>query len=247
VKVGETIRKQCEMVSPRQPARPFHGVKRGETWGRVMLQGSVFDLRAGTARPGDRGAIPLPHDRHMPANREHQPDPEPFVVEQWWCPVCERPAHRTLRPGRPKIYCGNACRQRAYRWRKRNDARTIARPGHRAAGSFVPGGRNHALRNPRDFVGHRRDRRGRQPTVCGALAKPWQLAGQRTHYDFIDHTGTGCRTCTTLIAPLLDGQAPATEGLEGQPDPTGSLLYEMCVRQGKSTYWYRMFAPELYR
>jgi hypothetical protein len=183
----------------------------------------------------------------MPTPAAHTPNLEPIVVEQWWCPVCNGPAHRTLRPGRPKIYCSNACRQRAYRWRKHNHARTIARPGHRAAGSFVPGGRSHALRNPRDFVAHPRDRRGRQTTVCGVLAKPWQLAGHRTHHDFIDHTGQGCRTCTTLVAPTLDWHAPATQGLAGQPDPTGKLLYDLCLQQGKSTYWYRQFAPQLYR
>jgi hypothetical protein len=164
-------------------------------------------------------------------------DAEQIIVEQWWCPVCDGPAHRTLRPGRPKIYCSNACRQRAYRWRKRADARTIARPGHRAAGAFVAFGQRHALRNPRDFVGHRRDRRGRQPTVCGVLAKPNQLAGLRTHYDFIDDTGDGCQTCTKLVAPSLDRHAPFADGLGGQPRPAHKLLYDLCMRQGGKGLW----------
>ena len=133
------------------------------------------------------------------------------VVEHWWCPVCEAPAHRTRRPGRPKLYCSNACRQRAYRWRRDNHARVVARPWHPAAGALVPFGRWHALRSGRDFVGNLSDRRNRQPTVCGAFARPARLMKQRTHHQFVPVGANACRSCAKLIEPPLDPLAPAVE------------------------------------
>jgi hypothetical protein len=152
------------------------------------------------------------------------------VVEEWWCPVCGGAAHRTYRPGRPKIYCSNACRQRAYRWRRRNCARTVARPGARAEGAYVVSGTWHALRAPHDLPAGRRDRRGRQVTVCGALARPARLLGTRTHYDFVDHIGQGCRTCTALVAPTLDPRAPCSDDLGGAPEPRAEHLRQLLER-----------------
>src|SRR5687768_11507099 len=43
-----------------------------------------------------------------------------LIVAEWYCPVCDAPAHRTHQAGRPRVYCTNACRQRAYRWRRDN-------------------------------------------------------------------------------------------------------------------------------
>jgi hypothetical protein len=139
------------------------------------------------------------------------------VVEAWWCPVCNGAAHRTRRPGRPKLYCSNACRQRAYRWRRDHQARTVARPGHPAAGALVPFGRWHALRTSRDFVAELSDRRRRQPTVCGAFARPARLLPHRTHHQFVTATADACRTCIELIAPPLDPLAPPT--IESTPYP----------------------------
>jgi len=132
------------------------------------------------------------------------------VVEPWWCPVCDAPAHRTLRPGRPKLYCSNACRQRAYRWRRDNHARLVARPCHPAASALVPFGRWHALRSRRDFVGKLSDRRNRQPTICGAFARPATLLPNRTHHQFVPVSGDACKTCVALITPPLDPMAPAS-------------------------------------
>jgi hypothetical protein len=132
------------------------------------------------------------------------------VVEPWWCPVCNGPAHRTHRPGRPKLYCSNACRQRAYRWRRDHNARTIARPCHPAEGALVPFGRWHALRTGRDFVAGLKDRRRRQPTVCGALARPARLLPNRTHHQFVTATSHACQSCIKLISPPLDPLAPPT-------------------------------------
>jgi hypothetical protein len=170
---------------------------------------------------------------HGPGPFRCDADAYDSVVEEWWCPVCGDAAHRTYRPGRPKIYCSNACRQRAYRWRRRNCARTIARPGARAEGAYVVGGTWHALRAPHDLAAGRRDRRGRQVTVCGALARPARSLGTRTHHDFVDHIGRGCRTCTTLVAPTLDPQAPSCDDLNGAPEPRVEHLQQMLDRHAQ--------------
>lgn len=141
------------------------------------------------------------------------------VVEEWWCPVCGGAAHRTYRPGRPKVYCSNACRQRAYRQRRRDCTRTIARPHARAAGALVIWGKWHALRAPHDLVAGRRDRRGREVTVCGAFGRPATSLGTRTHYEFVDQLGKGCQSCTQLVAPTLDANAPFGDDLAGAPEP----------------------------
>lgn len=126
------------------------------------------------------------------------------IVELWWCPVCDGAAHRTRRPGRPKLYCSNACRQRAYRWRRDHHARTVAPRGHPAASALVPFGRWHALRTSRDFMSGLRDRRSRQPTVCGVLARPSRLLGRRSHHQFVAVSPDACQTCVRLIAPPVD-------------------------------------------
>jgi hypothetical protein len=177
-----------------------------------------------------RNDTPLRHDRRMPRQRLQVPHVRSFdqaappalaeadVVELWWCPVCNGAAHRTNRPGRPKIYCSNACRQVAYRWRRDNHARTVAPPGHPAAGAFVAFGRWHALRTSRDFVSRHSDRRRREPTVCGVLAKPSRLLRGRTHTNFVAHGRSACRSCATLISLPVDARASIETGW-----PEGSL------------------------
>jgi hypothetical protein len=129
-------------------------------------------------------------------------DGDAVVVELWWCPVCGGAAHRTNRPGRPKLYCSNACRQRAYRWRRDHHARLIAPPGEPAAAAVVIRGRYHALRSGRDFVAHHRDRSGREPTVCGVLARPMRHhRARRSHTDFVPVSADACRRCADLIRP----------------------------------------------
>ena len=113
----------------------------------------------------------------------------------WWCPVCNGAAHRTRRPGRPRLYCSNACRQRAYRWRRDHHARTVATPAEPVPSAFVAFGRFHAVRTPRDFVTQSHDRRSRRPTVCGVLAAPSRgHIGRRTHYDFLFISSRSCRS-----------------------------------------------------
>jgi hypothetical protein len=163
----------------------------------------------GEARLAD--VTPLIHTQCMGANESNRSvnDLPDDVVELWFCPVCDAPAHRTRRPGRPKLYCSNACRQRAYRWRRDHHARLVARPCHPAAGAFVPFGRWHALRSDRDFVGRESDLRNRFPTICGAFARPARLMKQRTHHQFVPVGTDACRSCAALVAPPLDPLAPA--------------------------------------
>ena len=100
--------------------------------------------------------------------------------------------------GRPRIYCTNACRQRAYRWRRDHNARLAATPEHPAERASV-GIRGHALRSSRDFVSQYSDSRGREVTVCGAMGRPARLA-KWTHTRFVpDLSGYSCRSCIKLV------------------------------------------------
>ena len=121
------------------------------------------------------------------------------IVEEWWCPVCSRAAHRVYKCGRPRIYCSNACRQRAYRWRRDHQARLAATPEHPAERASI-GLRGHALRSKRDFVSQCVDARRREVTVCGLLARPARH-GRWRHNDFVGDSSTwSCRSCIRLVA-----------------------------------------------
>ena len=121
------------------------------------------------------------------------------VVTEWWCPVCNTPAHHTRQRGRPRIYCTNACRQRAYRWRRDNHARLAATRDQPAERAHV-GIRSHALRSSRDFVSNHSDQHRREVTVCGAFGRPARH-GRFAHTNFTaDNSGFGCRSCIRLIA-----------------------------------------------
>jgi hypothetical protein len=127
-----------------------------------------------------------------------------YVIEEWWCPVCDRAAHRISRPGRPRIYCSNACRQRAYRYRKTNGLRTTATPEAPCESAFTLGGSigpRHALRHRTDFMANLSDGRRRRVTVCGALARPTRLSKSR-HYDFLLDSSSSCRSCVSLVVPF---------------------------------------------
>jgi hypothetical protein len=129
------------------------------------------------------------------------------VIEEWWCPVCDRAAHRIYRPGRPRIYCSNACRQRAYRYRRANGLRTTATPQAPCESAFIimAMGRRHALRKSTDLMANLRDGRRRRVTVCGALARPTRYTPLR-HFDFLLDSESSCRSCIALVLP--PGQAP---------------------------------------
>ncbi|HZB43555.1 MAG TPA: hypothetical protein VE487_21475 [Ilumatobacter sp.] len=125
------------------------------------------------------------------------------VIEEWFCPVCHQAAHRTYRPGRPRIYCSNACRQRAYRYRRANGLRTTATSKAPCESAFTLGpaaGRRHALRHRTDFMANLSDGRRRRVTVCGVLARPTRHTKLR-HYDFLLDSASSCRSCIELVLP----------------------------------------------
>lgn len=114
------------------------------------------------------------------------------------CPVCAQPVIDVYRPGRGRVYCTNACRQRAYRWRRSHGVRIfVERDG---PAERLMNDRRHAVRDGRDPVGRLRDRKGREVAVCGAYAKP--VRAQRvTHDRFVPEHPWSCRSCIALINP----------------------------------------------
>lgn len=123
--------------------------------------------------------------------------PDHVHVDIWTCPVCDARIVHAVRPGRRRVYCTNACRQRAYRWRRQNQVfttHTNARPTERALGRS---GVRHALRTDRDFVAGRSYGRQREEvTVCGVLARP-SRSPRVAHYRFTPGLWT-CESCETL-------------------------------------------------
>jgi len=128
--------------------------------------------------------------------------PPPFdelgdpIVADWHCPVCGTYTPRVRRPGRPAVYCSNACRQKAYRYRCRHGIRLLSgdrQPSHRGRGARVI----HLLRPERDPVAGLR--RGDQSCVslCGAFIRP---ATDHAHLlpDFPFDAVDACYSCIAL-------------------------------------------------
>ena len=107
------------------------------------------------------------------------------------------------RPGRPRLYCNQACRQRAYEHRHGFEHQRTVRPlpaqsrgetwsgtGYERSvtGLFDGFGRVHALRTAVRPEGRRRE------TLCGLLAAP--LAGR--HFNVLEPRV--CRTCVAVAA-----------------------------------------------
>ena len=130
-----------------------------------------------------------------------------------WC-ATEFPIVR--RPGRPRLYCNHACRQRAYEHRHGFEhERTVRALPAQARGETWTGtgyersltgfavgyGKVHALRTSVRPEGRRRE------TLCGLLAPA--LAGQ--HFNALHRAA--CKTCVTVAAanPLRFGIAPSNE------------------------------------
>src|SRR5262249_35490599 len=157
---------------------------------RASIEHRTVALRTVTPRRQDLGMS----DHQAPPSLADLPED---VVEPWWCPVCDAPAHRTLRPGRPKLYCSNACRQRAYRWGGDTRGGRGARACRPGACGLVPLGRGRAWGSRGDFGGTLGARRNRQPTLCGAFARPATLLPNRTHHQFVPVSGYACKTCVT--------------------------------------------------
>lgn len=119
-----------------------------------------------------------------------------WIVGEHDCPVCGIVVHHIYRPGRGRIYCTNACRQRAYRWRRANGVRLCVErngPTERLVNH-----RRHAVRDDRDPVARLHDRRGREVTVCGAFATPVRNT-RVTYTEFVPEHEWACDSCSALI------------------------------------------------
>lgn len=118
------------------------------------------------------------------------------VVGRHACPVCAAPVVEVYRPGRARLYCTNACRQRAYRWRRAHGVRMFVQRDGAAERSLND--RRHALRDRRDPVARLTDRRQREVTVCGTFARP--VRDMRvTHDRFVPEHPWSCLSCAALI------------------------------------------------
>lgn len=133
--------------------------------------------------------------------------PHSALVAVWSCPVCEVPVPRRHRPGRHRVYCTNACRQRAYRQRcvsrraQPMSAHRDPRPTRAATRDRV-----HAVRECRDVLSGRRDSIGRGVTACGAFARLSIDTPERFgHVRFLParhhRNATTCRRCEALTGP----------------------------------------------
>ncbi len=159
--------------------------------------------RTGTAIPVTPPAynvvmtcVAQPHQTHRPCS---------------WC-AAEFVIAR--RPGRPRLYCNHACRQRAYEHRHGFEHRRTVRPlpgqvigdvwsgtGYERGGSVAPFGKTHALRTSVRPEGRRRE------TLCGVLVRP--LNGQH----FSPMHPRACLVCTTVTGsnPLRYGISSSNE------------------------------------
>ncbi len=136
--------------------------------------------------------------RHDPALADFMSDSsQTDITGPWWCPVCETPTPHRYRAGRQKVYCTNACRQKAYRWRRAHAVRLFATadsPAERAENRWL----RHALRDPRDPVANLQTPRGREVTVCGTFARPARNQRVR-HARFLPASTNACKSCIQNI------------------------------------------------
>lgn len=128
----------------------------------------------------------------------------------WRCPVCDVRVVQLRRPGRRRVYCTNACRQRAYRHRRRMRDRLTwsqwvePRPVRARSRDRV-----HAIREHPDVCTDRRDSTGRGVTACGTFGRMAIDAPHRHgHVRFFGGRRPGvCQTCrvlTGVVEPPLD-------------------------------------------
>jgi hypothetical protein len=130
------------------------------------------------------------------------------------CSWCAAEFVIVRRPGRPRLYCNHACRQRAYEHRHGFCHERTVRPlpgqvkgdvwagtGYERGGSIAPFGQTHAMRTSVRPEGRRRE------TLCGLLARP--ITGQ---YFSALHP-RACSSCTTISEsnPLRYGISPSNE------------------------------------
>lgn len=120
---------------------------------------------------------------------------DPVVVD-WFCPVCSAYTPRVRRPGRPAVYCSNACRQKAYRYRCRHGVRLLRGDGQateRGRGARVV----HLLRPESDPLASTRRPDRALVSLCGAFVRP---ARDHAHLlpDFPFDAVDACFSCVDL-------------------------------------------------
>lgn len=126
------------------------------------------------------------------------------MIADWHCPCCNAYTPRTQRPGRPKVYCSNACRQKMYRYRRDHGIRLLCgdrQPKLRAHGARV----THLARPATDPVAHRRTSQRRVVSLCGAFARP---AADYAHLnpEFWFDEVHACFTCLGLTGADLPAE-----------------------------------------
>ena len=141
------------------------------------------------------------------------PHPHTRTTAIWTCPVCNAPVPRLRRAGRHRVYCTNACRQRAYRLRCQSrqqhplSSHRDPRPARATTRDRI-----HAIREYPDVSSGRRDSIGRGVTACGAFGRmSIDTPSRFGHLRFASTEGLPnaslCRRCEEL------------SGIS--PDPTG--------------------------
>lgn len=138
------------------------------------------------------------------------PHPHTRIKAIWTCPVCSASVPRLHRSGRHRVYCTNACRQRAYRLRCTSrqqhpmSAHRDPRPTRATTRDRV-----HAIREYPDVSSGRRDSIGRGVTACGAFGRmSIDTPSRFGHLRFASIEGipnpSRCRRCEQLsgISPM---------------------------------------------
>jgi hypothetical protein len=161
------------------------------------------------------------------------------------CSWCATEFAVVRRPGRPRLYCAQACRQRAYEHRHGFCHERTVRPlpgqvkgdvwagtGYERGGSIAPFGQTHAMRTSVRPEGRRRE------TLCGLLVRP--ITGQY----FTAFHPRACRSCTSITdsTPLRYGISPSNE-----LSRLRSLLDDMAearVPPKDAISWIRTNSPE---
>ena len=132
------------------------------------------------------------------------PHPHTQTTAIWTCPVCNTPVPRLPRAGRHRVYCTNACRQRAYRLRcKSHQQHPMAAHRDPRPVRATTRDRVHAIREYPDVSSGRRDSIGRGITACGAFGRmSIDTPARFGHLRFASTEGipnpSRCRSCEQL-------------------------------------------------
>ena len=166
----------------------------------------------------------------------HSNAPHTNVTATWNCPVCSAPLPRLRRAGRHRVYCTNACRQRAYRLRcKSRQQHPISAHRDPRPTRATTRDRVHAIREYSDVSSGRRDSIGRGVTACGAFGRMSVDTPSRFgHLRFAPNDGlpnpNRCRRCEQLTGltstPTEDGQTRGARGNGNDSRPTAQGSHE---------------------